>query len=243
MYFLPALLRDSCGRDTCIIFDSDWNPQNDVQAMARCHRIGQKKRVVIYRLITRNSFESEMFERASRKLGLEQAILSTHDYNADTNLPVDAESPGAPSAQGNGAEVDGGGSSTSFSSSYVSAQEMEQLLRRGAYAMLGAHGEEDDEGESFCEDDIDSILASRSRVVEEKQRSKTESWLSKSGKSKGRSGSSGGGSVGVGSKAPHIKGAHKVSKQTFTANASAKFADVSVDDPEFWKKVSGPPCP
>lgn len=31
--------------DTCIIFDSDWNPQNDVQAMARCHRIGQKRKV------------------------------------------------------------------------------------------------------------------------------------------------------------------------------------------------------
>ncbi len=31
--------------DTVVIFDSDWNPQNDVQAMARCHRIGQKKQV------------------------------------------------------------------------------------------------------------------------------------------------------------------------------------------------------
>lgn len=39
--------------DTVIIFDSDWNPQNDVQAMARCHRIGQQKSVTIYRLITR----------------------------------------------------------------------------------------------------------------------------------------------------------------------------------------------
>ena len=39
--------------DTVIIFDSDWNPQNDVQAMARCHRIGQLKSVTIYRLITR----------------------------------------------------------------------------------------------------------------------------------------------------------------------------------------------
>tara|TARA_B110000305_G_scaffold52357_1_gene57321 strand:- start:841 stop:1509 length:669 start_codon:yes stop_codon:yes gene_type:complete len=38
--------------DICIIFDSDWNPQNDVQAQARCHRIGQTKDVMIYRLIT-----------------------------------------------------------------------------------------------------------------------------------------------------------------------------------------------
>jgi SNF2 family DNA or RNA helicase len=35
--------------DTCIIFDSDWNPQNDLQAQSRCHRIGQKKSVKIYR--------------------------------------------------------------------------------------------------------------------------------------------------------------------------------------------------
>ena len=33
--------------DTCILFDSDWNPQNDVQAMARCHRIGQTRQVTV----------------------------------------------------------------------------------------------------------------------------------------------------------------------------------------------------
>eukprot|EP01050_Picozoa_sp_SAG11_P053368 SAG11_NODE_31462_length_291_cov_1.864583_1_plen_78_part_01 len=37
--------------DTVIIFDSDWNPQNDVQAQARCHRIGQSKNVQVYRLL------------------------------------------------------------------------------------------------------------------------------------------------------------------------------------------------
>ena len=55
-----------------IIYDSDWNPQNDMQAQARCHRIGQTK-VMIYRLITRASYEEVMFETASRKLGLDQA--------------------------------------------------------------------------------------------------------------------------------------------------------------------------
>jgi len=55
-----------------IIFDSDWNPQNDSQATARCHRIGQKKDVKVYRLVTRNTYESQLFERASRKLGLER---------------------------------------------------------------------------------------------------------------------------------------------------------------------------
>uniref|UniRef100_A0AAY4AQT5 DNA helicase n=1 Tax=Denticeps clupeoides TaxID=299321 RepID=A0AAY4AQT5_9TELE len=63
--------------DTCIIFDSDWNPQNDLQAQARCHRIGQSKAVKIYRLITRNSYEREMFDKASLKLGLDKAVLQS----------------------------------------------------------------------------------------------------------------------------------------------------------------------
>lgn len=68
--------------DIVIIYDSDWNPQNDCQATARCHRIGQTKDVKVYRLITRNTYESEMFEKASMKLGLEQALFSgTEDGN------------------------------------------------------------------------------------------------------------------------------------------------------------------
>lgn len=42
--------------DTVIIFDSDWNPQNDLQAQARAHRIGQTKSVMIYRLLTRKTY-------------------------------------------------------------------------------------------------------------------------------------------------------------------------------------------
>ena len=63
--------------DTVIIYDSDWNPQNDLQAQARCHRIGQSKSVKIYRLVTRNTYEREMFDRASLKLGLDKAILQS----------------------------------------------------------------------------------------------------------------------------------------------------------------------
>jgi hypothetical protein len=49
--------------DTCIIFDSDWNPQNDVQAMARSHRIGQQKIVKVFRLVTRNTYDAPKFGR------------------------------------------------------------------------------------------------------------------------------------------------------------------------------------
>ena len=60
--------------DTCIIYDSDWNPQNDIQAMARCHRIGQTKTVKVFRLVTRNTYEQALVEIANRKLGLERAL-------------------------------------------------------------------------------------------------------------------------------------------------------------------------
>ena len=57
--------------DTCILFDSDWNPQSDIQAMARVHRIGQTKTVHIYRLVTSGTIEERMLERAEKKLLLE----------------------------------------------------------------------------------------------------------------------------------------------------------------------------
>ncbi|KAG8446283.1 hypothetical protein GDO86_013931 [Hymenochirus boettgeri] len=74
--------------DTCIIFDSDWNPQNDLQAQARCHRIGQSKAVKVYRLITRNSYEREMFDKASLKLGLDKAVLQDINRKGNTNGPL-----------------------------------------------------------------------------------------------------------------------------------------------------------
>ncbi|KIH67106.1 helicase protein [Ancylostoma duodenale] len=63
--------------DTVIIYDSDWNPQNDLQAQARCHRIGQTKMVKVYRLVTANTYEREMFDKASLKLGLDKAVLQS----------------------------------------------------------------------------------------------------------------------------------------------------------------------
>ena len=77
--------------DIVIIFDSDWNPQNDVQAQARCHRIGQTKDVMIYRLVTARSFEQEMFDRASKKLGLEQAVLGTFQVEDNDGKPSASE--------------------------------------------------------------------------------------------------------------------------------------------------------
>uniref|UniRef100_A0A3P9Q8F7 Proliferation-associated SNF2-like protein n=1 Tax=Poecilia reticulata TaxID=8081 RepID=A0A3P9Q8F7_POERE len=61
--------------DTVIIFDSDWNPQADLQAQDRCHRIGQTKPVVVYRLVTANTVDQKILERATAKRKLEQMVI------------------------------------------------------------------------------------------------------------------------------------------------------------------------
>uniref|UniRef100_A0A914GUG5 Chromodomain-helicase-DNA-binding protein 7 n=1 Tax=Globodera rostochiensis TaxID=31243 RepID=A0A914GUG5_GLORO len=117
--------------DTVVLFDSDWNPQNDLQAQARCHRIGQTKPVKIYRLITANSYEREMFDKASLKLGLDKAVLQSMLNNKGEN------------------------------NQQMSRQEVEDLLRKGAYGAIM----DDNEGTKFSEEDIDTILLRRTQTI------------------------------------------------------------------------------
>ncbi|KAG9136868.1 hypothetical protein Leryth_026064 [Lithospermum erythrorhizon] len=65
------------GADTVIIHDMDFNPQIDRQAEDRCHRIGQTKPVTVYRLVTKNTVDENVYEIAKRKLTLDAAILET----------------------------------------------------------------------------------------------------------------------------------------------------------------------
>jgi ATP-dependent DNA helicase len=66
--------------DTCILFDSDWNPHADSQAMDRCHRIGQKKPVVVYRMLTSKSVEIDMMEKQISKKKLERLTVIGGDF-------------------------------------------------------------------------------------------------------------------------------------------------------------------
>ncbi|KAI8063603.1 SNF2 family N-terminal domain-containing protein [Gongronella butleri] len=61
--------------DIVILFDSDWNPQVDLQAMDRAHRIGQTKQVYVFRLVTENAIEDKVLERAAQKLRLDQLVI------------------------------------------------------------------------------------------------------------------------------------------------------------------------
>ena len=106
------------------------------QAQARCHRIGQKKMVKIYRLVTKNTYEREMFDRAGLKLGLDKAVLQSMNTN-----------------QG-GREVS--------ASNTLSKAEVENLLKKGAY---GALMDDDNAGDKFCEEDIEDILSRRATTI------------------------------------------------------------------------------
>uniref|UniRef100_A0A672NJJ9 SWI/SNF-related matrix-associated actin-dependent regulator of chromatin subfamily A member 5-like n=1 Tax=Sinocyclocheilus grahami TaxID=75366 RepID=A0A672NJJ9_SINGR len=61
--------------DVVILYDSDWNPQVDLQAMDRAHRIGQRKPVKVFRLITDNTVEERIVERAEMKLRLDSIVI------------------------------------------------------------------------------------------------------------------------------------------------------------------------
>jgi SWI/SNF-related matrix-associated actin-dependent regulator of chromatin subfamily A member 5 len=63
--------------DTVILYDSDWNPQADLQAQDRAHRIGQRKPVNIYRLVTQGTIEEKIIERAQKKLKLDAMVVQS----------------------------------------------------------------------------------------------------------------------------------------------------------------------
>ncbi|PAA78378.1 hypothetical protein BOX15_Mlig006386g1, partial [Macrostomum lignano] len=61
--------------DTVIIYDSDWNPHNDIQAFSRAHRIGQANKVMIYRFVTRNTVEERVTQVAKKKMMLTHLVV------------------------------------------------------------------------------------------------------------------------------------------------------------------------
>lgn len=61
--------------DIVVLYDSDWNPQMDLQAQDRAHRIGQKKQVIVYRFVTQDTIEEKIIERANIKLRLDAMVI------------------------------------------------------------------------------------------------------------------------------------------------------------------------
>lgn len=71
--------------DTVIFYDSDWNPTIDSQAMDRAHRLGQTRQVTVYRLLTRNTIEERMRDRAKQKEQVQQVVMEGKTGNGGAN--------------------------------------------------------------------------------------------------------------------------------------------------------------
>lgn len=72
------------GADTVIFVEHDWNPMKDLQAMDRAHRIGQKKVVNVYRLITRKSLEEKIMGLQKFKLLTANTVVSDENASMET---------------------------------------------------------------------------------------------------------------------------------------------------------------
>uniref|UniRef100_A0AAX7V3E9 DNA helicase n=1 Tax=Astatotilapia calliptera TaxID=8154 RepID=A0AAX7V3E9_ASTCA len=120
--------------DTVVIFDSDWNPQNDLQAQARAHRIGQKRQVNIYRLVTKGSVEEDIIERAKKKMVLDHLVIQRMDTTGKTVLHTGS----APS-----------------SSAPFNKEELSAILKFGAEELFKEQEGEEQEPQEM---DIDEIL-------------------------------------------------------------------------------------
>ncbi|TIC25097.1 hypothetical protein E3Q10_03853 [Wallemia mellicola] len=75
--------------DIVVLYDSDWNPQADLQAMDRAHRIGQKKQVYVFRFVTEDAVEERILERAAQKLRLDQLVIQQGRQTQQKNAGKD----------------------------------------------------------------------------------------------------------------------------------------------------------
>ena len=125
--------------DTVIILDPDFNPHQDLQALSRAHRIGQKKKVLCFQLMTKGSVEEKIMQIGRKKMALDHALVESMDANAKSGeAGEDLES-----ILKHGAEAlfnDGEKEKIKYD-----AAAIDKLLDRSAIKpTMAAHDEEDD---------------------------------------------------------------------------------------------------
>ena len=136
--------------DTCILYDSDWNPQADAQAMARVHRIGQTKPVAVFRLVTANTVEERIVTRANKKLYMDAIV-------ARTSVPGGEDDDGDGERAAGDEDDAAGGDSDSEAHQAGAPRDRHTLaadLRFGADALFkSAQGKEpsDEELDALCD--------------------------------------------------------------------------------------------
>ncbi|KAI8812605.1 SNF2 family N-terminal domain-containing protein [Cladochytrium replicatum] len=109
--------------DIVVMYDNDWNPQVDLQAEDRAHRIGQTKQVYVFRFITEKSIEEKMIDRATQKLRLDQLVIQQGRASAQSKAASKDE---LVSMIQHGAE-----SIFSSTESTIADEDIEAILSRG----------------------------------------------------------------------------------------------------------------
>ena len=117
--------------DIVILFDSDWNPQADLQAMDRAHRIGQTKQVVVYRFVTEESVEEKVLERAAQKLRLDQLVIQEGRAQQAAKAQASKDEILTMIQHGANNVLQKQGASGFMESNDLGDDEFEELLKRG----------------------------------------------------------------------------------------------------------------
>ncbi|KAL8276276.1 hypothetical protein RQP46_011304 [Phenoliferia psychrophenolica] len=117
-----------------VLVDQDWNPQVDIQAISRAHRIGQTKVVQVYRLVCQDSVEEQALTRLRKKLYLSAKVMGGM-HNATSTRPADEEVDGAPAVP----------EKSEDDAPRMTRGELAGILRGGASALAkwGSDGEKD----------------------------------------------------------------------------------------------------
>ncbi|OJD36271.1 tbp associated factor [Diplodia corticola] len=146
------------GADTVIFVEHDWNPQKDMQAMDRAHRIGQKKVVNVYRIVTRGTLEEKILSLQRFKIDVASTVVNQQNAGLGTmetdqildlfNLSTD----GADMANPGGANND-----TIHEDDAVDATG--EVREKGKKGFLDELGELWDERQYQEEFDLDNFLA------------------------------------------------------------------------------------
>ena len=132
--------------DTVILYDSDWNPQVDLQAMERAHRIGQVKPVRVYRLVCSGSVEERMVSRAEKKLFLNAMVAETDPDELEEGKEGELE------------EDEDENQALGIGGATMSKGELASLIRFGANAVFESAG-----NTQISDSDLDKLLERQGR--------------------------------------------------------------------------------
>ncbi len=149
--------------DSVVLYDSSHNPQVDLQAQDRAHRIGQTKQVTVYKMVTQRTFEENLQNIAGRKLALDQSIIGQEgddrkieDADDDENIDVVRLSSLIKFDAMKIMDSEGGNTDGIMKSDSEIDAELEKFIRRAANSEEGLQDEDSkidmDDGEMEMEE-------------------------------------------------------------------------------------------